>query len=599
MVSRTRGMVGALAATAFLLLGVLLAGLVLPSTAAQAVPSQPAHLYVHSDGHVSTHDPATDPAIDLRVSSSPPIVPLAGAPFSFVAAGDYAFGSSAQAVMGAMGSAGVPFALVLGDMTYGDTTPQNWCNYFESKMGDGKVIVVTGNHDTGSEIDSLAAACNYGIGATMTGQYGHNYYFDYAGLARFILTSQGTSDGDQLGFVSGTIDSARAAGIPWVIVGMHKNCITDGVKSCEIGQGFMDMLLSKRVDLILQGHEHNYLRSHQLSCGTHGTPRPECIADTDGTFQQGAGSVIDIVGTGGQGERSIGGTPDAGYFATEDATTHGYLRVDVSSGALSVSFHGVDGGFTDGYQVVRGASTPNPDFTLSASPTSVSFVRGQSAPTTIQVQPKDGYTGTVTLALSSTPAGVGGSCSPSSLPGAGTSTCVLTGSTSGSYTVTITGTGGTLVHSTPISVLVSEPAPGPDTTPPTITITSPSADATLGTAPITISGYAADNVGLEKVEWKADGGSWSTASGTNSWSAVVTLATGPHTITVRATDTAGNQQVAMISFTVQSAPNPPANPVDTSPRFFGIRLFPTLLGIAAALIGLAVSIALVSRARRR
>jgi Big-like domain-containing protein/calcineurin-like phosphoesterase family protein len=594
MVSRTRGMVGALAATGFLLLGVLLAGLVVPSTVAQAVPSQPAHLQVHPDGHVSRHDPATGQAIDLRISSSPPIVPLAGAPFSFVAAGDFAFGSSALAVMSAMGSSGAPFALVLGDMSYGDTSEANWCNTFESAMGDGHVLIVSGNHDTG-DIDTYAANCNYGIGPTMTGQYGHNYWFDYAGLARFIATTQGTSGGDQTGFVSGAIDGARAAGIPWVIVYMHKNCITDGTKDCEIGQGFSDMLLSKRVDLILQGHEHNYLRSHQLSCGTHGTFRSECVADTDGTFQQGAGSVINIVGTGGQGERSIGGTSDAGYFATLDDTTHGYLRVDVSSGALSVNFHGVDGGFTDGYQVVRGASTPTPDFSVSASPTSVSFVRGQSAPTTIQVQPKDGYTGTINLGVSSSPAGIDGSCSPASLQGGGTSSCVLGGSASGQYTVTITGTSGSLVHSTPISVQVNDPAPGPDTTPPSITIASPSGETTLDSSPITLRGYAADDVALEKVEWKADGGGWTVASGTNSWSAVVTLAPGPHTITVRATDTAANQQVATISFVVRSTPT---NPVDTIPRLFGMRLVPTVLGIAAGIVGLVVAIALAARARR-
>ena len=43
-----------------------------------------------------------------------------------------------------------------------------------------------------------------------------------------------------------TIDDARTAGIPWVIVGMHKPCITAGVKDCEIGGAVYDLVLDKK-----------------------------------------------------------------------------------------------------------------------------------------------------------------------------------------------------------------------------------------------------------------------------------------------------------------------------------------------------------------
>src|SRR5947207_65874 len=58
----------------------------------------------------------------------------------------------------------------------------------------------------------------------------------------------------------------------------------------------------------------------------------------------------------------------------------------------------------------------------------------------------------------------------------------------------------------------------PDKAPPSVTIKSPSAGATLsGTA--AISGSASDNVGVKTIEVAVDGGSYQLASGTAAWSA--------------------------------------------------------------------------------
>src|SRR2546425_136229 len=104
-------------------------------------------------------------------------------------------------------------------------------------------------------------------------------------------------------------------------------------------------------------------------------------------------------------------------------------------------------------------TTPaGPNFSLSANPTTVSFVAGQTATSTISLHPTGGFSGTVDLTATSAPAGMTVSCVPSSISGAQTSTCTLGGSTTGSYTVTVTGTNGSLVHTTSISVTVTAPA---------------------------------------------------------------------------------------------------------------------------------------------
>src|SRR5207249_45453 len=107
-------------------------------------------------------------------------------------------------------------------------------------------------------------------------------------------------------------------------------------------------------------------------------------------------------------------------------------------------------------------TTPaGPDFSLSANPSTVSFVAGDSTTSTITLHSTGGFTGTVQLREASTPPGVSTSCSPASLQDNQTSTCTLGASGTGSYTVTVTGTNDSLVHTTSIGVTVTAP-PTPD-----------------------------------------------------------------------------------------------------------------------------------------
>src|SRR5881296_4236351 len=102
-----------------------------------------------------------------------------------------------------------------------------------------------------------------------------------------------------------------------------------------------------------------------------------------------------------------------------------------------------------------------PDFSIAANPASVSFIPSQSATSTISLQSTGGFTGSVALTTASSPAGVTGSCSPSTVSGSQTSTCTFTGTTAGSYAVTVTGTSTSLTHTASISVAVTTtPPPG-------------------------------------------------------------------------------------------------------------------------------------------
>ena len=80
----------------------------------------------------------------------------------------------------------------------------------------------------------------------------------------------------------------------------------------------------------------------------------------------------------------------------------------------------------------------------------------------------------------------------------------------------------------------------PDFTPPTISITTPTPNQIVTTTTLIVNGTALDNDDISKVEVKVGTGPWQMATGTRSWSKSVTLASDSNTITVRATDAAGN-----------------------------------------------------------
>jgi uncharacterized membrane protein len=107
----------------------------------------------------------------------------------------------------------------------------------------------------------------------------------------------------------------------------------------------------------------------------------------------------------------------------------------------------------------------NPNFTLSASLPSLTINRGASSVSTITITRSGGFTGSVALSASGLPSGVTATFNPASTTG-GSSTLTLAASSTaatGTFNVTINGSGGGLNRSTTLSLTVNE-SPPPDFT---------------------------------------------------------------------------------------------------------------------------------------
>jgi predicted TIM-barrel enzyme len=324
--------------------------------------------------------------------------------FSFTAGGDIGGNSSSSKALDLIAQSGSSFHLAIGDLSYSEITPEStWCSYIQSHVGSTFPFeLLSGNHEDGGEgqdglIDTFVQCLPDRLGAV--GTYGKEYYFDYPAsspIARFIMISPDltfTNGGAysyaagtaHYNWVSNTIDNARAAGIKWVIVGMHKVCISMGIMPCDIGNDLMNLLVSKKVDLILQAHDHDYQRSKQLALNSTTctaiqaeTYNSNCVVNdgSTGNYTQGQGPVVVIVGTVGEGLHTINTSDgDAGYFANWMGNnvnpTNGLAQFTLSADQLTVSanFTGstAPNNFTDAFTIAGSAPSPGRITLLAAA----------------------------------------------------------------------------------------------------------------------------------------------------------------------------------------------------------------------------------------
>ncbi len=194
------------------------------------------------------------------------------------------------------------------------------------------------------------------------------------------------------------------------------------------------------------------------------------------------------------------------------------------------------------YAARGGSTAPNPAPTSAPLTLTVNSTAATTLASSISLSGStQGGTGTVTVTWTA------GTSSGTAFGSASAWTISYIPLAAGVNTITVTATAGSSRVSQVLTVTreASSPSPnpgtGPDTTPPTLTITSPGATSvSTSAAAIVMSGTASDNGGVARVTWSTNTGAAGTASGTANWSCWIPLLSGLNTITIRAYDAAGN-----------------------------------------------------------
>ena len=141
------------------------------------------------------------------------------------------------------------------------------------------------------------------------------------------------------------------------------------------------------------------------------------------------------------------------------------LRIDPSDDCtfwFSTEYEKTSGTFNwvthiGSFQFPSCGGVASPDFTISASPSSVSVVKGAGGSSTINVAAVNGFSSSVNLTVSGCPANATCSLNPGAVTPGNSSVLSITTTGSaavGSYSLAVQGTSGTLSHSTSVALTV-------------------------------------------------------------------------------------------------------------------------------------------------
>jgi hypothetical protein len=305
---------------------------------------------------------------------------------TIAAAGDIGSSKAGNATVDEMAKSKPDVYLALGNLSYGGPASETrWCELVRSKIGPVapfEIVAGTREADAGedSRIANYVACLPDRLNAV--GEYGRQYYFDLGRLARVIMISPNLIiDGVHYSYVNGSantqwltdaINGARTAGIRWVVVGIHNNCISVGEYPCQVNQELLSLLIEKRVDLVLSGHDRTYQRSKQLAAPSDGCSMVvidsfdrDCVVDGSDTVRQGAGTVFVVSGAGGEELSEVhADDPEAGYFdvmmGANRQGRHGFSSLSLAPSKLSVTFIGsTRGSFSDNFEVTAAPASHN------------------------------------------------------------------------------------------------------------------------------------------------------------------------------------------------------------------------------------------------
>jgi hypothetical protein len=150
---------------------------------------------------------------------------------------------------------------------------------------------------------------------------------------------------------------------------------------------------------------------------------------------------------------SINGTGSSSLtVATSAATT--------PAGSYTLTITGSDGTISHSTTVTLAVTIP--DFVISGSPLSQNVVQGSSASYTTTINTVNGFSNSIALTVSGLPGATSASFNPASITGTGQSTLTVAtsaASPTGTYPLTITGTDGTIAHTTQVTLVVQPSSP--------------------------------------------------------------------------------------------------------------------------------------------
>jgi hypothetical protein len=287
--------------------------------------------------------------------------------FNFAAVGDWGCGINAKNTLNNILDKKPELVLALGDYSY--TTLANcWLNIVDPI--DEKLKIAIGNHEDtiyartygNDSYKSYYLLNQYMRHFGLTKQY---YSFNYQNVHFTVMSTEIPFDvaSAQYEFVKNDLSQAAAdPNIEWIIVYFHNPMYSspNRVIPNNISRDMYHPLFDEYgVDLILQGHNHNYQRSYPLKYNPSNSSNPVITTAEKNKYNDPTGVIFLIVGTGGQSLYQLDGRYP--FTVVQDTLTYGFLNIGIVNEGLTMNatFYGNDGTIKDKFTIDKSPHKAN------------------------------------------------------------------------------------------------------------------------------------------------------------------------------------------------------------------------------------------------
>ena len=271
------------------------------------------------------------------------------AEFNFVAAGDWGCGHEALHTLSIMKRMEPELYLGLGDYSY-QLSADCWLDIVKSVSDSFKIAL--GNHDTLNQ--KLQA---YIDEFKLENQY---YSFNYHNVHFIALSTElnKNQEKEQLKFVKNDLLETKAnKNTDWIIVFFHKPFYSSNSDITKMRKNYHPLFEDLGVDLVIQGHSHNYQRTYPLLYNEARNSQPIIADKEQSQYEDPLGIIFVIAGTGGESLQPLHKEP----FLASSYGGFGCMNVEVKNKSMTVEYYSDTNDIVDKFIITKKSHSSNLD----------------------------------------------------------------------------------------------------------------------------------------------------------------------------------------------------------------------------------------------
>jgi len=271
------------------------------------------------------------------------------AEFNFVAAGDWGCGHEALHTLSIMKRMEPELYLGLGDYSY-QLSADCWLDIVKSVSNSFKIAL--GNHDTLKQklqayIDEFKLENPY-------------YSFNYHNVHFIALSTElnKNQEKEQLKFVKNDLLETKAnKNTDWIIVFFHKPFYSSNSDITNMRKNYHPLFEDFGVDLVIQGHSHNYQRTYPLLYNEARNSQPIIADKEQSQYEDPLGIIFVIAGTGGESLQPLHKEP----FLASSYGGFGCMNVEVKNKSMTVEYYSDTNDIVDKFIITKKSHSSNLD----------------------------------------------------------------------------------------------------------------------------------------------------------------------------------------------------------------------------------------------